>query len=111
MALRFRLRGLAETFIDSIVCPCCRHSGSDEESFSTELTKVTLEGIIVIVQCRCCLEIFVPESQRMGILNPGALRSAVQKDSRDTGEPLLVNLGSVKVSAERLNALRKGDVH
>ena len=111
MALRFRLRGLAETFIDRIVCPCCQEIGSDEEAFSTELTKVTLEGIIVIVQCRSCLEIFVPDTQRMGILDPGALRSAVQKDSQDTGEPLLVNIGAVRISAERLNAMRKGDVH
>lgn len=111
MALRFRLRGLAETFIDSIICPCCRQAGSDEDSFSTELTKVTLEGIIVIVQCRTCLEIFVPESQRMGIINPLELRSAVKKDSLDTGEALLPNLGSVRISAERLNAMRKGDVH
>lgn len=111
MALRFRLRGLAETFIDSITCPCCRSAGSDEDAFSTELTKVTLEGIIVIVQCRTCLEIFVPDTQRMGILDPPALRSAVEKDCRETGEPLLMNIGSVRISAERLNAMRKGDVH
>jgi hypothetical protein len=85
--------------------------GSDEESFSTELTKVTLEGIIVVVQCRSCSEIFVPDTQRMGILNPGALRSAVHKDAEDTGEPMMINIASVRVSAERMNAERKGDLH
>ena len=111
MALKFRLRGLAETFIDEITCPCCRETGNDDQSFTTELTKVTFDGIIVVVQCKACAEIFVPQSQRLGVLNPEALRQAVEKDCNETGEPLLPNFNAVKFSAERLNALRKGDVH
>lgn len=111
MALKFRLKGLAETFIEEITCPCCGVTGNDDHSFSTELTKVTFEGIIVVVQCKSCAEIFVPDSQRLGILNPDELRRAVEKDSSDTGEPLLPNLESVQLSAERMNAMRKGEVH
>lgn len=111
MALKFRLRGLAETFIDSIKCPGCGKHGNDDQDFATELTKVTFEGIIVIVQCRHCDEIFVPDTQRLGVLNPSELKKAVTKDHYDSGEPLLKDLQAVKVSAERLNALRKGGVH
>ena len=111
MALKFRLRGLAETFIDSIACPCCGTVGQDDEYFATELTKVTLEGIIVIVQCRSCNEIFVPEEQRLGILDSTELRRAVEKDSYDTGEPLLAGVKAVKLNAEKLNATRKGAMH
>ena len=49
MALKFRLKGLAETFVDSITCPCCGVVGVDDQNFTTELTKVTYQGIIVVV--------------------------------------------------------------
>ncbi len=111
MALKFRLKGLAETFIDEITCPGCKVSGADDHYFSTELTKVTLEGIIVVVQCKGCGEIFVPATQRLGVLNPAGLRLAVEKDSRDTGEPILESVNAVRLSAEKLNAERKGDFH
>ena len=111
MALKFRLRGLAETFIDTIVCPSCGSRGNDDQDFSTELTKVTFEGIIVVVQCRSCGEIFVPNTQRLGVLNPDELKRAVERDHDDTGEPLYAGLKAVKLSAERMNALRKGEVH
>jgi hypothetical protein len=111
MALKFRLRGLAETFIDDMTCPCCGQQGTDDEQFSTEFTRVTLEGIVAIVQCKGCREIFVPRTQRLGILNPAALRQAVEKDSRDTGEPILEGVFAVRLSAEKLNAERKGDLH
>ena len=52
MALKFRLRGLAETFIESITCPKCKQVGNDDQFFSTEFTKVTFDGIVVIVQCK-----------------------------------------------------------
>jgi len=110
MALKFRLRGLAETFIDEIECPHCGLRGSDDEHFLTELTKVTFEGIVVVVQCRGCGEIFVPLSQRLGVLNPQELKNAVKKDHEDTGEPLLPDLAAVQLSAEKLNALRKGSL-
>ncbi len=111
MALKFRLRGLAETFIDEIVCPSCAVRGSDDQYFATEFTKVTLEGIIVIAQCKSCGEIFVPTTQRLGVLNPPELRVAVEKDSQTTGESILSDFKSVRVAAEKLNAERKGELH
>ena len=111
MALKFRLRGLAETFIDEITCPTCGTCGTDDQHFSTELTKVTFEGIIVVVQCRTCHEIFVPSTQRLGVLNPGQLKQAVHKDHEETGEPLMANMRAVQLNAERLNAMRKDEVH
>ena len=111
MALKFRLRGLAETFVDTIGCPCCGTTGADDQDFSTEFTKVTYEGIIVVVQCRTCREIFVPSTQRLGILDSAALKVAVEKDSRDSGEAILGGLEAVRLSAEKMNAQRKGVMH
>lgn len=111
MALKFRLKGLAETFVDSITCPCCGVQGVDDQNFTTELTKVTYQGIIVVVQCRSCREIFVPDSQRLGVLDNRALRVAVEKDSCDSGEAILPGISAVKLSAEKMNALRKGCMH
>ena len=111
MALKFRLKGLAETFIDDIECPCCGIVAGDDENFSTELTRVTYEGIIVVLQCRHCNEIFVPEKQRLGIINVQALKEAVKKDSQDTGEPLYTDVSAVVLNAEKLNAIRRGAVH
>jgi ribosomal protein S27E len=111
MALKFRVKGMAETFIDSIRCPGCGVAGPDDQHFATENTKVTFEGIIVVVQCKVCSEIFVPSSQRLGILNYSALCSAVEKDSVDSGRPILPGIAAVRLSAERLNAERKGALH
>ena len=111
MALKFRLKGLAETFIEEIVCPCCNTTGNDDQSFTTELTKVTYDGIIVVVQCKSCAEIFVPSTQRLGVLNPDELKKAVQKDSDDTGEAVMPGVDAVKLNAEKLNAMRKGELH
>jgi hypothetical protein len=33
MALKFRLKGLAETFVDTITCPCCSAVGVDDQNF------------------------------------------------------------------------------
>ena len=111
MSLKFRLKGLAETFIDHLRCSNCGVFGSDEENFNTELTKVTFDGIIVVAQCKQCGEIFVPESQRLGVVDVQELRKAVEKDSVETGEPIYQNYEMVRLNAERLNALRKGDLH
>jgi hypothetical protein len=111
MALKFRLRGLAETFIEGITCPECGTTGSDDHQFATENTRVTFDGIIVVVQCKSCSEIFVPREQRLGVLNPKDLRDAVFKDSRDTGEPIVESLAAVKLAVEKMNAQRKGDLH
>ena len=111
MALKFRLRGLAETFIDTIECPTCGVAGNDDENFSTEFSKVTLDGIVVVVQCKCCNEIFVPSAQRLGIISIEKLKEAVSKDSEETGEPVIPNLSTVRLSVEKLNAQRKGDIH
>jgi hypothetical protein len=111
MALKFRLKGLAETFIDAISCPGCGASGHDDENFSTEFSKVTYEGIVVVAQCRTCSEIFVPTAQRLGVISPQRLKDAVKKDAEETGEKILSDLTAVKLAAERLNAQRKGDIH
>ncbi len=111
MALKFRLKGLAETFIDRLTCPHCGISGNDDRHFSTELTRVTFDGIVVVAQCKNCSEIFVPETQRLGVISSSRLREAVVKDSADTGEALLENLNAVRQHVQKLNAERKGDLH
>ena len=113
MPLKFRLKGLAETFVDSLRCPDCGHDGGDEgdQGFLTELTRVTYDGIIVVVECRLCGRIFVPEGQRLGVINPKKLRSAVEKDSVTTGQPILSSLSAVRLEVEKLNAAREQKVH
>jgi len=111
MALKFRLKGLAETFVDQIECPSCGLCECDDTFFNTELTRVTFDGIIVVVQCKKCGEIFVPDSQRLGILNPLELKDAVTRDCLESGEPLFENLIAVRLNTERLNAMRRGEFH
>lgn len=111
MALKFRLKGLAETFLDGISCPVCGTCETEDTKFNTDLTRVTYEGIIVVVQCRVCKEIFVPQEQRLGVLDPSELKRAVDKDSVDSGEPLLQDVGAVRLNVEKLNAMRRGDLH
>ncbi len=109
MALKFRLRGLAETFIDSIRCSGCGQQSSDDEDFHTDLSRVTLNGIIVVCQCKKCNEIFVPDTQRLGVVNPGKLKEAVELDCEENGEPILNGIEEVRLDAERLNHLRKSE--
>lgn len=111
MALKFRLKGLAETFVEHITCPGCGACGNDDQHFMTDLTRVTYEGIVVVSECKSCGEIFVPELQRLGVVNRARLYEAVQKDASDTGEPLFQAIQDVRFHAERLNAARKGDLH
>lgn len=111
MALKFRLKGLAETYVEHICCPGCGLHGSDDENFATEYTRVTFDGIIVVVDCLMCGEIFVPEIQELEIVDNVALHDAVIKDSSDTGEPLLCSMDAVKLNVEKLNAIRKGEMH
>lgn len=113
MPLKFRLKGLAETFVEDLSCPCCGNDGGEDgdDGFSTELTRVTFDGIIVVVRCEVCANIFVPEGQRLGIINPRALRQAVESDCMQSGEPLYTNLDSVRLDVEKLNALRHNDIH
>jgi len=111
MALKFRLKGLAETFIDRLTCPHCGISGSDDQHFTTDLTRVTFDGIVVVAQCRNCSEIFVPDTQRLGVISSSKLREAVVKDSIDTGEALLENVNAVRQHVQKLNAERRGDLH
>ena len=107
MALKFRLKGLAETFVEEITCPHCGLRGTDDNDFITDLSKVTLMGIVVVAQCKWCGEIFVPDNQRVGIVNYSALKSAVIKDSEETGEAIYENINNVRLSAEKLNSERK----
>ncbi len=111
MALRFRLKGLAETYVEEVTCPCCNCDGSDESFFATEHTKVTYEGIVVVLQCKNCDEIFIPNNQHLGIIDQSELRSAVTTDHQKTGEPLFSDLRDVLLDTERLNASRKGMIH
>ncbi|MFN8391069.1 MAG: hypothetical protein U0136_12335 [Bdellovibrionota bacterium] len=112
MPLKFRLKGLAETFVDAIRCPCCGHDGGDEgdQGFKTELTRVTYDGIIVVIQCCICGVVFVPDGQRHGVINSEKLRLAVEKDSVTTGQPVLATRQAVKLEVERLNAERGNKV-
>ena len=113
MPLKFRLKGLAETFVDRICCPSCGHDGGEEgdQGFRTELTKVTYDGIIVVVQCSVCDTIFVPDGQRLGVINPSKLRHEVERDSNSTGQPVLPTKGDVVLDVEKLNALRNDEMH
>lgn len=111
MALRFRLKGLAETYIEEVTCPCCGCHGTDEKLFATEHTKVTYEGIVVVLQCKNCEEIFIPQDQHLGVINQDELMNAVAEDHTKTGEPLYSDLRSVVFETERLNASMKGMIH
>lgn len=111
MALKFRLKGLAETFIDKITCSECGFVSAEDDGFTTDETRVTFDGIVVVVTCKVCGEVFVPISQRLGIVNPVALKEAVIQDSYDTGEPILESLNAVRIQVEKANADRKGDLH
>ena len=111
MSLKFRLRGLAETFVEGICCPKCDADSGQDDGFSTEFTKVTFEGIVVVAHCHNCDEVFVPNGQKLGVLDPRALRDAVKRDSMETGEGMLVNYDSVCFTIERMNAVRRGAVH
>lgn len=113
MPLKFRLKGLAETFVDHVVCPKCRHNGGDggDQGFGTELSKVTFEGIIAVIRCECCEHIFVPDNQKQGIVNSTKLRSAIKRDKRATGQPIYQNMKEVELEVERLNACRDQQIH
>ena len=113
MSIKFRLKGLAETFIDKISCPCCKRNSNEdgEESFETNLSRVTLEGIVVVVTCLSCDEVFIPDQQRYGVINPGRLRNAVECDSVNTGEPVFTGKEDVALEVERINAERNDQLH
>lgn len=113
MPLKFRLKGLAETFVDKIQCPKCGNDGGDEgdELFRTDLSRVTFDGIIVVIQCEVCRNLFVPDGQRLGIIDRHKLRNAVERDSAQTGQPICATLEAVKLDVERLNAEKANSVH
>jgi uncharacterized Zn finger protein len=105
MSLKFRLKGLAETFVDSITCPGCNYEAENEEdmSFKTDLSRVTYDGIVVVVRCQKCGHVFVPENQKHGIINGQRLRNAVDLDSQHTGIPVFPDMKSVKLDVEKMN--------
>jgi hypothetical protein len=111
MGIRFRLSGLAETYIDFIKCPNCGCTGQDDTMFSTELTKVTFEGIVAVLQCRVCSEFFVPDTQRLGVLDCNKLRLAVEKDLIKGEKFEERTIAGLRLSIEKLNAERQGRVH
>jgi uncharacterized OB-fold protein len=110
MGLRFKLRGMAETFIDSIKCPKCGALGHDDTHFTTELTRVTNDGIIVVMECKTCSEIFVPITQRLGVINSQSLRSAVEKETKEQGSVFAPTLATVRLDVEKLNAVRRDEI-
>lgn len=112
MALKFRLKGLAETFVEAIRCPTCGHDGGDQgdQGFRTEFTRVTYDGIVVVVECDACHNVFLPGGQRNGVLNSQKLRLAVEKDSATTGQPVFTTRREVELEVERMNAERKDEV-
>jgi rubredoxin len=112
MSLKFRLRGLAETFVDHVICPECGHDSTGEsEGFKTDHTKVTLSGIVVVVQCTCCSHVFIPSEQKFGIINSQRLQAAVERDCENTGQPIFQSRNCVEVEVERLNARRSCKMH
>jgi hypothetical protein len=113
MGLKFRLKGLAETFIDRIRCPHCDNDGGEEgdHGFRTDLTRVTYEGIVVVIECEMCKSVFVPDGQRHGIINSSKLRNAVERDSIKTGQPIYKNRNSVRLDVQKINAERVTGVH
>ncbi|HMO18152.1 MAG TPA: hypothetical protein PKA63_11215 [Oligoflexia bacterium] len=113
MSLKFRLRGLAETFVDEIMCPeCGNEAGADHEgAFRTEHTKVTLSGIVVVMQCACCNHVFIPKQQKFGVINSQRLRDAVERDCENTGQPIFKGPPCVQVEVERINARRDCKMH
>jgi len=113
MSLKFRLRGLAETFVDEIKCPCCGNDGGDngDQGFATSHTRVTYDGIVVVIECDVCTHVFVPNNQRHGIINSEKLRSAVDKDSENTGMPIFQDVAFVKLEVERMNAEKNSEIH
>ena len=113
MSLKFRLKGLAETFVENLNCPCCGHDGGEQgdHGFSTDHTRVTYQGIIVVIECIMCAHVFVPNKQKHGIINSNRLREAVDKDSINTGQPILMNKSEVSLEVEKMNAERSLSVH
>ncbi len=113
MPLKFRLKGLAETFVDLIQCPKCKHDGGDggDEGFKTDLSRVTFDGIVVVIQCEKCSHVFVPDRQRFGVINIQKLRRAVEKDCKQSGEPLFPRIADVRLDVERLNAEKGRGAH
>ena len=113
MPLKFRLKGLAETFVNKVSCPKCRHDGGEDgdQGFATEHSKVTYKGIVAVIRCEKCEHIFVPKNQRLGIVNVQRLRSAVENDSKNTGQAIFSSVSDVELEVERLNATREQKLH
>jgi hypothetical protein len=106
MALKFRLKGLAETFVEKVLCPCCGHDGGEQgdEGFRTDCSRVTYEGIIVVVGCEICGHYFLPDGQRVGIIDSRRLRTAIERDCENNGQPLFAGKDEVVLDVERRNS-------
>lgn len=113
MPIKFRLKGLAETFVEKLHCPDCGHDGGEEgdQAFRTDLSRVTFDGIIVVIQCGVCGHIFVPDGQKLGVINSQRLRTAVEKDSENTGLPIYPGIRDVRLEVEKLNAQKHHGSH
>jgi hypothetical protein len=58
-----------------------------------------------------CGHVFIPGGQRLGIIDPKKLRTAVEKDSLNTGIPIVPDVDMVKLEVEKLNAENKEEIH
>jgi len=112
MPLKFRLKGLAETFVEGVVCDTCGNDGGEEgdEGFRTDQSRVTYNGIVAVIECAHCGNIFVPADQRLGIIDSARLRSAVERDSEVTGQPVYENKEDVILDVEKINASKNNQI-
>jgi hypothetical protein len=110
VALRFKLKNLAETVIEELKCPGCGLIANDEQLFSTDLTRLTKDGIIVMAECRCCGEVFIPTGQRTGIMDVINFREVINREYSDESFPA-PSRNSMELEAEKLNAIRRYGLH
>jgi hypothetical protein len=111
MALKFKLRRVAETYLEFIQCPSCGTYSEDIDHFTSELTRVTFEGVVVVCRCTICGEIFIPPNQRIGVISFKNLKDLILRDARRRGSKIFRNIEDVKNYVEYLNAVRRGAIH
>ena len=110
MALRFKLKNIAETVIEELKCPGCGLIANDEKLFSTDMTRLTVDGIVVCAECRCCGEVFIPIGQRTGIMDVRNFREVIKSEYGHTKRPA-PSRQSMEMEAEKLNAIKRYGLH
>jgi hypothetical protein len=110
MALRFKLKNIAETVIEELKCPGCGLIANDEKLFSTDMTRLTVDGIVVVAECRCCGEVFIPIGQRTGIMDVRNFREVIKSEYGHAKGPA-PSRQSMEMEAEKLNAIKRYGLH